>query len=82
MDDAHYLPVTYKGTEFNFPLRIVPQGYTYKFVVQIDAVEVIYERDDSGELRAIISNPEEHTAKLPEHGLLAAIGEVIQSLTG
>jgi hypothetical protein len=82
MDETLNLPVTYKGAELNFPLRILPQGYTYKFVVQIGEAEVIFERDDSGDLRALISNPDGHPEqKPPEHGLLAAIGEVIESLT-
>ena len=75
------LPVTYKGKELSFPLKIVPQGYVYRFIVQIDDAEVIYERDDEGEYRAIISKPDEYRAKLPERELLEAISKVIVSLT-
>ena len=75
------LPVTYKGKELSFPLKIVPQGYVYRFVVKIDDMEVIYEKNDEGEYRAIISKPDEHQGKLPERELLEAISEVIVSLT-
>lgn len=75
------LPVTYKGKELSFPLKIVPQGYVYRFVVQVDDAEVIFEKDDEGKYRAILSKPDEHQGKLPDKELLAAIHDVIVSLT-
>ncbi len=75
------LPVTYKGKEYSFPLKIVPQGYVYRFVVQIDHAEIIFEKDDEGEYRAVLNKPDEHQGKLPEKELLAAIHDVIVSLT-
>ena len=75
------LPVTYQGKELSFPLKIVPQGYVYRFVVQIGDAEVIFEKDDAGEYRAVLSKPDEHRGKLPEKELLAAIHAVIISLT-
>ena len=82
MDDEQLtLPVIYKGKEYSFPLKVVPQGYVYRFVLQIDEAEVTFERDEEGEYRAIISKPDEHKGKLPERALLEAISEVIISLT-
>jgi len=83
MDDEEQLvlPVTYKGKELSFPLKIVPQGYVYRFVVQIDNAEVIFEKDDEGEYRAILNKPDEHQGKLPDQELLIAIHDVIISLT-
>lgn len=80
-DEQLTLPVIYKGKELSFPLKIVPQGYVYRFVVQINDIEVIYEKDDEGAYRAIISKPDEQVGKLPERELLQAISEVIISLT-
>jgi hypothetical protein len=81
MEDGLELPVTYKGQELLFPLKVVPQGYVYRFVVQIDDLEVVYEKDDAGEYRAVIAKPDEYKGKLPEKELLEAICEVIVSLT-
>jgi hypothetical protein len=83
MDDgALMLPVTYRGQEYAFPFRVVPQGFTMRYTVLVGDVEVVYERDDAGELRALIYNQDEITGKLPERGLLEAISAVIVQLTG
>ncbi len=81
MEEGLMLPVTYKGEELSFPLRIVPQGYVYRFAVLIHDIEVIYERDDAGELRALIARPDEVLLPLPDTDLVMAVGEVLQSLT-
>ena len=78
--DELQLPVTYNNINYDFPLRIVPQGFVYHFAVQVGDVEVIFERDDSGELRAIIYNQDVITGKLPDTGLLKAIIEVLEQL--
>lgn len=75
------LPVTYKGKELLFPLKVVPQGYVYRFLVKIEEAEMIYEKDDEGEYRAVIAKPDEYKGKLPERELLEAIGEVIRSIS-
>jgi len=81
MEDMLTLPVSYRDTEYNFPFRIIPQGYTYRFVVTVDELEVIFERDDSGELRALtVDSSITDRMRLPEPGLLAAIAAVIDSL--
>lgn len=80
MDEDLMLPVTYKGKELLFPLKVVPQGYVYRFVVQIDELEVIFEKDDGGEYRAVIAKPDEYKGKLPDRELLEAVCEVIVSI--
>jgi hypothetical protein len=81
MEDEYILPVTYKGKDLAFPLRIIPQGYTYKFLVVLDEATVIFERDDQGELRALLQDPELNEGKLPETGLLAALSEVLEVIS-
>jgi hypothetical protein len=80
-DEPLLLLVIYKGKELSFPLKVVAQGYVYRFFVQIDDLEIIYEKDDEGELRALISKPDEYRGKLPDRELLEAISKVITSLT-
>jgi len=81
MDAELMLPVEYKGKEYEFPFKVVLQGYAPRYVVLVDELEVIFERDDQGELRAIVYNQEGLTASLPAHGLLEVISATIQQLT-
>lgn len=80
MDDALTLPVAWKGAELDLPLQIVPQGYTYRFIVRVGDTDLTIERDDGGELRALVYNTDEHTGKLPEQGLIAEIVATIEKL--
>ena len=82
MDDVLKLPVMYRGEELEFPFRVLLQGFTTRYVVDVDGVEVTYERDDSGELRAVIYDQEQLRGKLPGRGLMEAITKVIQRLIG
>lgn len=80
MEDALQLPVAYRGEELEFPFRVAHTGYTRRFVVMVDGVEVHFETDDSGELRAIVPNVNDVTLPMPSKALLEAIGESIRSL--
>lgn len=82
MDYSLSLPVTYRGTEREFPLEIIPGRESSCFAVLVEDLPVLYERDDSGDFRAIIPNLEEVTTRLPDRDLLEAIGAVIQGLAG
>ena len=78
--DELVLPVTYNGQDYDFPLRIVSMGYVYQFAVQVNSTEVIFERDDSGHIRAIVYNQDVVTGQSPNQGLLAAIAAVLEQL--
>jgi hypothetical protein len=82
MDEVYTLPVSYNGAALEFPFRIVPQGYTIRYLVRVEETDLSFEKDDAGELRAIIVNPDEHKGRLPEQGLIAAIGAVFMQLLG
>jgi hypothetical protein len=49
-----------------------------RFLVDIDGVEVVLERDDAGEFRAIL--PEGSTGKPPDKAIIAGIIDVLQAL--
>jgi hypothetical protein len=49
--------------------------------VLVDELEFYFERDEQGELRAILYNDGGLTASLPAHGLLEAISRTITQLT-
>jgi hypothetical protein len=80
MDDALMLPVEYKGEELEFPFRVIAQGFTRRYLFIINEIEIVYEQDDHGDLWAIVYNQEQHSPKLPERGLLEAIGATLQQL--
>lgn len=80
-EEVFALPVSYGGKELEFPLRIVATGYTLRYLVDVDGLELIYETDDAGELRATLRDTEAAgDAKVPDPSLLAAIGDVLQQL--
>ena len=81
MDDTFLLPVTYRGTEYEFRLKIVSAGYAPRYFVWVHDVEVVFERDDSGSFRAIVYNPEVFSNQLPERGLLESISSMLDDLT-
>lgn len=54
MDEPFYLTVKHKGKEKDYEAQLVMTGYTHKFVVQVDDVELWYERDEEGAYRAIL----------------------------
>ncbi len=81
MDEELILPVVYMGKEYGFPFRVLVQGFATRYAVLVEGVEVIYERDDSGEFRALVYDQEQTGARLPEPGLLQAISEVIEMLS-
>lgn len=81
MDEDLMLPVTYRGAELAFPVKIVASGFGYRFAMLIDGVEVIIEKDDSGEYRALLNNHNQTgQEEMPEYGLLEAIVEVIKMI--
>lgn len=80
MSEDLKLPVTYKGIEHEYPLRVAAGGYVPRFIVEVEGVEVVIERDDAGELRAVVYNPDEVKEKLPERGLFEAITSVVAQL--
>jgi hypothetical protein len=75
------IPVQYKGQDIEFPIQVVATGYTTKFVVELQETDVVFERDDSGEFRAMIPDVENYKGKLPSPALLEAIAAVLQSVS-
>ncbi len=80
MDEDLTLPVSYKGGELSFLVKIIASGFGYRFAVLIDGREVIFEKDDGGEYRAVMYNAEQCDEAQPDLALLAAIAAVIASI--
>lgn len=74
------IPVTYKGQDLDFPIQVVAAGFTTKFIVELPETDVVFEKDDAGEFRAVIPDLENYKGKLPDAALLQAIAEVLQEI--
>jgi hypothetical protein len=72
------IPVTVRGIELLFTARVQAWRYGMRFLVDIDGVEVVLERDDAGEFRAIL--PEGFTGKPPDKEMIGGIIDVLQAL--
>lgn len=53
MTDPFTITINYKGAQRDFTAQLLLQGYSYKFKVLIDELEVFFEPDDDGSFRAI-----------------------------
>jgi hypothetical protein len=78
MDHHFSIPVTYKGAEMQFEARFQTWAYGRRFYVFIEGVEVLFEQDEEGSIRAIM--PAEEKGKIPAKELLQDIAAVIQQL--
>ncbi|WET49932.1 hypothetical protein PYS58_02125 [Chryseobacterium indologenes] len=72
------LPVTYKGKEELFNVKLATFTHGYKFYVDVKGYEVVFERDDSGNMRALVQDTSSESKV--DKGLIAAIMEVFNTL--
>ena len=72
------VPVTYKGKELLFNGKLATFSYGYKLYVDVDGTEVVIERDDHSDLRALL--PDAASENTVEKGLIEAIIEVFKEL--
>jgi len=73
----HYfeLPVVYKNEELLFNGRLATFAYHYKFYINVNGQELIFERDDEANLRAIA--PDAALTPPIDKELIEKIGEVL-----
>jgi hypothetical protein len=78
MDESISISLLYEGKEREFEARLQSWAYGHRFFVDVDGVELIIERDDGGNYRAIVSP--EYAGPVPSPGLVQAIIDTLQSL--
>jgi hypothetical protein len=54
MQEHFDLTVQYNGKEFHFDTLFMPVGYTHKFKVLVEGMEVFFEPDEEGHYRAVL----------------------------
>lgn len=78
MEQTVEIPVTIRDAERVFAARVQAWRYGTRFLVDIEGVEVVMERDDAGEFRAIL--PEGFEGKPPDKEMIGEIIAVLQAL--
>ena len=67
-----------QGSEYTFDGHLVTVGYTHRFCVMINGLEVIYEPDEERNYRAILTGTDQTKVTDTEIELIKAVGEKIQ----
>lgn len=81
MTDEFILEIEYKGQLKKLPAQLLLQGYTHRFKVRLDSLEVFFEPDEEGNYRAIsIPGQDEKLLEKIDRSLLRAIQEKIQAI--
>ncbi len=80
MDEPFSIEVVYNGQEYSFEARLATVGYTHKFYILINGLEVIYEPDEERNYRAILNGQGQRSVKDSDVGLIKAVGAKIELL--
>jgi hypothetical protein len=81
MTDPFILSVNYKGSALHFTAQLMLQGYTHKFKVLINAMDVYFEPDEEGLYRAIkMPGQEEKDLAAIDRDLLSLIQQKIATI--
>jgi hypothetical protein len=78
MEQMVEIPVEIRGVERLFTARVQAWRYGLRFWVEVDGVEILLERDDAGEFRAIL--PDGFAGKAPDKEVIGAIIAVLETV--
>jgi hypothetical protein len=80
MSESYTLNVLYKGVphEMNCTLRV--SAYTYQFLCTAGNTQIILEKDDEGNWRAMEADPFAGNKNKPDPGLISALLEEIKTI--
>jgi hypothetical protein len=81
MDDVLEIPVTYKGEELIVMAKVILAGYGYKFQIEVDGQEVLFEPDEERNFRAMLNYDDLDKGVSIDKHLLKAIADVLNSFT-
>ena len=80
MDESFDLPVLFDGKELLLNTYLVQLGYTHRFMVDINGLEVAFEPDEERSYRAIIDNETLNQNRNVSVDLLKAVAHTIESV--
>lgn len=80
MEEPFILEVEHNGRQLQLETRFLRLGYTYKFTVLVDEIEIMFERDEEGGLRAVVPDGiDEKNKRRIDPSLLHTIAETIKA---
>jgi hypothetical protein len=76
--DSITLQVQKQGQSYEIEVRLVSYAYTYRFVLQLEQIEIYFEPDEERNLRAIV--PPDTQLSQHQKELLSLIGDQLQAI--
>jgi hypothetical protein len=74
MDNFFEIPVLYKETTHNFSAELTPSAYNYRIAaVDVFGETILFEPDEEGKFRALISYEDLQKSAMIDKNLVAAI---------
>jgi len=80
MSESYKLDILYKGIQHEISCTLRISKYTYQFLCTAGSSEIIIEKDDEGNLRAMEMDPFSGTVQKPEPGLVKAVMEEMERI--
>jgi len=80
MHESFDIPVIFKDKELYFNARLLHLGYIYKFLVDVNGVEVFFEQDDEGSYRATVDPDKLEEGNKINTRLLEAIAASLEEI--
>lgn len=78
MEDGFEISVPYKNSEVMVPVRLLPQGFSYKIEAMVNGTVVWFEPDEERNFRALLPPDGDENVNLPDGALLQAIATTLQ----
>ena len=80
MENTFELPVLYNDGELLFKAQLMKTGFTYKFAVEVEENNIVFEPDEEMNYRAIVDAEKLNDYKHVKPELLQAIAETLDQL--
>jgi hypothetical protein len=80
MEEAFDVSFSYKGVEQRVQCALRVSRFTYQFLCRLGEAELVLEKDDEGNLRAINADRYSHQNKNSDSGLVKALIEEMERI--
>lgn len=80
MNEEFELPVVFDNNQYRFKTRLLQLGYTHKFQVDVDGIELLFEPDEERNYRAWIDPANQEALLKVNPHLLKEIALALESL--
>ena len=78
MEDTFDIPVIYKGKDLLFTGQLLHLGYIHKIAIDVNGEQILLEKDDEGNYRAVLANIESQSKT--DKDLIRAIVESFEMI--